>query len=165
MPQATRIYEDWLFLAAAGQPYSPKRDPGFDPRFHLYHVIVHQPSSPQSQIVFLLDDRNNIPLYLGCKIELLLFFRLLAIATTTAGFLHFKMYFLCEYFNSLRTTCRESEREEGGLTSQTHRQRGCCCWFLSTGYKEYKHSSALSNLQAQYKWQEEKANNKGLISD
>ena len=58
---------------------------------------------------------------------------------------------------------RERERGRGTDISDAQAERGC--WFLSTGYKEYKHSSALSNLQAKYKWQEEKANNKGLISD
>ena len=38
MPQATRIYEDWLFFAAAAL----LRDPGFDPRFHLLRVAVGQ---------------------------------------------------------------------------------------------------------------------------
>ena len=136
MPQATRIYEDWLFLLL---PAALLRDPGFDPRFHLLlFVVVGQAKNPPLFSNCLsLDDIETIYLvYLHCidvKIELL-FFRLAAARLSSFQNV---LRFLCEYFNSLRTIQREREGADISDANST-----------AFVYRLYTYSTVLSNLQA-----------------
>lgn len=134
MPQATRIYEDWLFLLL---PAALLRDPGFDPRFHLLlFVVVGQAKNPPlfSNCLSLDDIETIYLLYLHCidvKIELL-FFRLAAARLSSFQNV---LRFLCEYFNSLRTIQREgADISDANSTA-----------FV---YRLYTYSTVLSNLQA-----------------